>query len=72
VALDPDPLDLRVGVQALSQARAEAVREYLIRHGIEPDRLQAVGYGSTRPVDKRNSSEARAKNRRVELIVVEQ
>jgi outer membrane protein OmpA-like peptidoglycan-associated protein len=57
---------------ALSQARAESVREYLIRKGIEGDRLQAVGYGDTRPIDAKKTAAARAKNRRVEFIIVEQ
>jgi outer membrane protein OmpA-like peptidoglycan-associated protein len=56
----------------LSQARAESVRNYLIKKGVEPERLQAVGYGDTRPLDKRKTSDARAKNRRVEFIIVEQ
>ena len=56
----------------LSQARADAVREYLIRRGVQPERLQAVGFGNSRPVDTHKTAEARAKNRRVELIVVEQ
>jgi large repetitive protein len=56
----------------LSQARAEAVRNFLIKKGVEPDRLQAVGYGDTRPLDKRKTADARAKNRRVEFIIVEQ
>ena len=58
--------------QELSQARAESVRNFLIRKGVEPERLQAVGYGDTRPLDKRKTAEARAKNRRVEFIIVEQ
>jgi OOP family OmpA-OmpF porin len=58
--------------QTLSQERAEAVRDYLIKKGVEPERLQAVGYGDARPIDKRNTADARAKNRRVEFIVVEQ
>jgi outer membrane protein OmpA-like peptidoglycan-associated protein len=58
--------------QALSQARADAVRAFLIARGVEPDRLQAVGYGNTRPVDRRKTAEARARNRRVELVIVEQ
>jgi large repetitive protein len=56
----------------LSQLRAEAVRSFMIRKGVEPDRLQAVGYGDTHPIDKRKTAEARAKNRRVEFIIVEQ
>ncbi len=58
--------------QDLSQQRSESVRDYLIKKGVEGDRLQAVGYGDTRPLDKRKSAEARAKNRRVEFIIVEQ
>jgi outer membrane protein OmpA-like peptidoglycan-associated protein len=58
--------------QELSQARAEAVREHLIKRGVEPDRLQAVGYGNTRPLDKRRTAGARARNRRVEFIIVEE
>jgi outer membrane protein OmpA-like peptidoglycan-associated protein len=58
--------------QQLSQARAEQVRDWLIQKGIEPDRLQAVGYGNTRPLDTHKSAEARARNRRVEFIIVEQ
>jgi len=58
--------------QELSQARAESVRNFLIKKGVEPERLQAVGYGDTRPLDKRKTAEARAKNRRVEFIIVEQ
>jgi outer membrane protein OmpA-like peptidoglycan-associated protein len=58
--------------QDLSQARAESVRNALIARGIEPDRLQAVGYGDTRPLDKRQTNGARAKNRRVEFVIVEQ
>ena len=56
----------------LSQARAESVRNFLIKKGVEADHLQAVGYGDTRPLDKRKTAEARAKNRRVEFIIVEQ
>jgi large repetitive protein len=58
--------------QELSQARAESVRNFLIKKGVEPERLQAVGYGDTRPLDKRKTADARAKNRRVEFIIVEQ
>jgi outer membrane protein OmpA-like peptidoglycan-associated protein len=58
--------------QELSQERAESVRNYLMKRGVEADRLQAVGYGNSRPLDKRKTAEARAKNRRVEFIIVEQ
>ena len=55
----------------ISQARAEAVREYLIGRGVDADRLQAVGFGGERPIEQRKTDAARAKNRRVEFIVVE-
>jgi outer membrane protein OmpA-like peptidoglycan-associated protein len=55
-----------------AQARAEAVREFLIKKGVEPERLQAVGYGNERPLEKAKTQKARAANRRVEFIVVEQ
>ena len=58
--------------QELSQARAEAVRDLLIRKGVDADRLQAVGFGNTRPLDTHRNAEARARNRRVDFIIVEQ
>ncbi len=51
----------------LSQLRAEAVKRFLIKQGIHSKCLLARGYGATKPVDKRNTKEALAKNRRVEL-----
>lgn len=54
----------------LSQGRTQAVVDYLISQGISPKRLQAVGYGETRPVDTNETEEGRAKNRRVEFTVL--
>lgn len=51
----------------LSRRRAEAVRRWLIRHGIARDRLTAQGYGSGEPAVEGTSEEARAQNRRIEL-----
>jgi len=51
----------------LSQARAEAVRTYLIQKGVPADRLMAKGYGPDNPVASNATSAGRAQNRRVEL-----
>lgn len=57
--------------QQLSERRANAVRDYLIRKGIEPDRLVAVGFGESRPVADNNTVQGRARNRRTEFTVME-
>ena len=56
--------------QALSQRRAEAVRAALIEEGVDPGRLQAVGRGEDQPVADNASAEGRARNRRVEIVVL--
>ena len=56
----------------LSQKRADAVQEYLSGHGIETSRLIAIGYGETRPIDTNETPEGRARNRRVEFIILDQ
>jgi chemotaxis protein MotB len=54
----------------LSSARATAVIRTLQKQGISPERLIAIGYGDTRPAVPNADAESRAKNRRVEIIVV--
>lgn len=54
----------------LSQRRANAVREYLVRQGVEGSRLTAVGYGEENPVASNDTEEGRAENRRVEFVVI--
>jgi outer membrane protein OmpA-like peptidoglycan-associated protein len=51
----------------LSNARADAVMQYLISKGVKADNLTARGYGETQPIADNNTDEGRAKNRRVEL-----
>ena len=53
----------------LSQRRAESVRRYLIEQGVPADRLDAKGFGSTRPLDARKNFAADDKNRRVEFVL---
>jgi len=54
--------------QALSEARAQAVRAYLLAHGIDASRVEAVGYGDTQPVASNDTEEGRAQNRRIEAV----
>jgi chemotaxis protein MotB len=53
----------------LSTARAVAVVKFLIAQGVPPDRLAAAGFGEFQPVDPANSVGARARNRRIELML---
>ena len=55
--------------QALSDRRASAIVEYLLRGGVDAKKLAAVGYGETRPLVPNDSPQNRAKNRRIEFIV---
>ena len=54
----------------LSKRRAEAVGKYLISKGIDPKRLSYKGYGSRYPIDSNETAEGRARNRRVEFILI--
>lgn len=56
--------------QRLSERRANAVRDVLVnQHGLDSNRIQAVGYGESRPVADNATEEGRAINRRVEAEV---
>jgi OOP family OmpA-OmpF porin len=54
----------------MSQARADAVRKYLIDHGVAAERLEAQGYGQTRPIDDNSTAIGRENNRRIEFTIV--
>ncbi len=54
----------------LSQARAESVRAYLIERGVDGDRVQAKGYGESAPIASNRNNAGRAKNRRVEFVIL--
>lgn len=56
--------------KALSQKRAQAVVDYLVKQGVDPAQLQAVGYGSEQPVADNATPEGQFKNRRIEFEVL--
>lgn len=58
--------------ETLSNRRAKAVRDYLIKAGVAPERLVSEGYGETQPIAEGDSDAARAQNRRVEFKILEQ
>jgi OmpA-OmpF porin, OOP family len=55
--------------QALSEKRAQAVTDYLVKAGMPADRFTAVGYGSTQPVAANDTDEGKAQNRRIDFVV---
>ena len=54
--------------QQLSEQRAQAIRQYLVDHGIDGGRIEAVGYGDTQPVASNDTEEGRQQNRRIEAV----
>lgn len=53
----------------LSQRRAQSVSSYLAGQGVAPSRLQAIGFGESRPIADNGSEAGRAANRRVEIVI---
>lgn len=56
--------------QLLSEQRANAVRDFLVKQGIDASRVVAKGYGETKPVATNETDEGRAQNRRTEVTVL--
>jgi hypothetical protein len=54
----------------LSKKRAESVKKYLIDKGIKEDRLETVGWGPDKPIASNKKRKGRAKNRRVEFVII--
>lgn len=55
--------------QRLSERRASAVRDYLVDQGVSRSRINAYGYGETRPRSSNDTAEGRQLNRRVEIRI---
>jgi chemotaxis protein MotB len=54
----------------LSCARAARVLRFLVEQGLPPERLSAVGLGAYRPIEDNGTREGRARNRRIEIVLV--
>ena len=57
--------------QGLSERRAAAVKQWLIKNGIDAKRLESKGFGQDKPVDSNETDEGRQNNRRVQFIILE-
>ena len=55
--------------QALSEKRAQAVLDYLVKAGLPASRFTATGYGSSQPVATNDTDEGKAQNRRIDFLV---
>jgi len=71
---DPDPISLSTSRfrsnRELSGARAAAVTDFFERSGIAPTRLRSEGYADTQPMADNSTPEGKARNRRVEIVVL--
>lgn len=55
--------------QTLSEKRAQAVTDYLVKAGLPANRFTPVGYGSTQPIAGNDSDQGKAQNRRIDFVV---
>lgn len=69
VAVHTDNTGTALGNTRFSQSRAQAIKEYIIRQGIDRKRLTARGFGAKKP-RAYNTREGRSANRRVEIIIM--
>lgn len=56
--------------RSLSKKRADAVKKYLVEHGVPSDRLETVGWGPDKPIADNRTAAGRTENRRVEFIII--
>jgi len=56
----------------LSKARAKAVLDYLVAHGVAAGRLTSKGFGESKPLASNDTPDGKEKNRRVEFLIIEQ
>lgn len=70
VAVEGHADDVEARPAVVSRARADIVISYLVSRGVSAARLEPAGLAATRPLEEGKTPEARAKNRRVEFIIV--
>lgn len=56
--------------QTLSENRAKSVRSYVIKKGVAGDRIEAIGFGESRPINSNETPEGRQQNRRTEVRIL--
>ncbi len=56
----------------LSKRRAKSVKKYMVDNGIAEDRIETEGFGPDQPIDTNETTEGRARNRRIEFMIIEQ
>ena len=66
-----DAIGSYVGNWKMSEARAEAIKAYLVKRGINAERIVTTAFGSTIPIANNDTSKGRRKNRRVEMRLKE-
>ncbi len=59
---------LETGI-TISKMRADAVKDFLVKAGVDPNQLETVGYGATKPKYNNQTPGGRSKNRRVEITL---
>jgi outer membrane protein OmpA-like peptidoglycan-associated protein len=55
----------------LSKRRAEAVKAYLMKRGVEADRIETLGEGPDSPITTNNTRQGRQQNRRIEFQIIQ-
>ena len=66
-----DNVGARTANMTLSKRRAESVKKYLVSKGIAADRFEVMYFGPDQPIAPNNTEDGRARNRRVEMLIVE-